>query len=159
MHRAWPRSSEASPHSRIEEKKWRGTAFPPQLSVVRHWHAIAHRKWILSHSSSKAKAVTARGWHMYARDWRRDRKQSANDADKRKEPNNSEKKTPSCSCRDRLQNARPGLSPDSKSWFRLRVAESVYRSANLIPFVALFAIFPSWTYIITQFQLFHHIVK
>lgn len=83
MHRAWPRSSEVSLHLRAEEKKWRGTAFTPQWSVVRHWHAIAHRKWILSHSSSKAKAVTARGWHMYAREWRRDRKQLGRDADKR----------------------------------------------------------------------------
>lgn len=30
---------------------------------------------------------------MHAREWRRDRKQSARDADKRKEPNNCEKKT------------------------------------------------------------------
>lgn len=142
-----------------EKKKKRGTAFPPQLSVVRHWHAIAHRKWILSHSSSKAKAVTARGWHMYAREWRRDRKQSASDADKRKEPNNSEKKKTFRSCRDRLQNARPWFSPDSKSCFRLLVAESVYRSANLIPFVAVLAIFPSWTYFIIWFQLFHHLIK
>lgn len=52
-----------------------------------------------------------------------------------------------------------GFPPDSKSCFRLLVAESVYRSANLILFVAVFAIFPPWTHTFSRFQPFNHLIK
>lgn len=94
---------------------------------------------------------------MYVREWRKYRKQSARDADKRKEPNNSEKKNLPAPAETDCKMLDQGFPPDSKSCFRLLVEESVCRSANLILFVAVFAIFPHWTYIFMRFQLFHHL--